>query len=494
MAPCRTTTGRAHWSPLCGFIRPVLALVLLLCLALAAHAQISFTSAVDLALNDSPRVRMAQDDVVKARAALAETHDAYLPTVEGVMDLGYSYGAPIGEPTLFSFDAHSLAFSYSQKDYMRAAHSGLAAASLALSEARQEVAEDAAITYLSLDCAQQRRSALAQQYGYATRLVSIVQQRVDAGQDTAMELTRARQTAAQIHLQMLLLDDEIDGYHSHLARLDGLPDGAMLTLSESIPPLPAAATFEPELIAPELSAPPPPTSVSSSAVSIPDSPGVAAAFANARAKQQQAFGDSRYLYRPQVSFFAQYSRFSTFNNYQLYYPAFSSNTLNAIGIGIQISVPFYDRTHQDKVLESSADAAHAQQEAIYARDQFLEGRAKLQHANAELAARTDLADLDQQLAQQQLDAILVQLQAGTGDRTGPQLSPKDEQNARIAERQKFLDLLDARFKLRETQIQLLRQNGDLDVWIKSASSARHPGPSPSSSLRQSLPAAPTAQP
>jgi len=472
-------------------IRSGLAVAAVLCLATAAHAQLSFTSAVDLALNGSPRVRMAQDDVVKARAALAETHDAYYPTVNGIVDLGYSYGAPIGEPTIFSFNAHSLAFSYSQKDYMRAAHSGLAAANLALSEVRQEVAEDAAITYLSLDRALERHAALAQQYGYATRLISIVEQRLDAGQDNAMELTKSRQTAAQIRLQMLLLDDEIDGYRSHLARLDGLPDGPMVTLSETIPQLPAPAAS-----APDLSAPPPTLAQPSSArsVPVPDPPDVAAAFANARAKQEQAFGDSRYLYRPQVAFFAEYSRFSTFNNYQLYYPAFSNNTLNAIGIGVQISLPFYDRTHQDKALESSADAAHARQEAIYARNQFLDGRVKLQHASAELAARAELADLDQQLAQQQLDAILIQLQAGTGNSTGPQLSPKDEQNARIQERQKYLDLLDAQFKLREAQIQLLRQDGELDTWIKSAASAHRPVPPPASTLLPNLPSSPSPQP
>ncbi len=39
---------------------------------------------------------------------------------------------------------------------------------------------------------------------------------------------------------------------------------------------------------------------------------------------------------------------------------------------------------------------------------------RLQHAAAELAARAEVATLDQQLAQQQLDVMLVQLKAGTG--------------------------------------------------------------------------------
>jgi hypothetical protein len=48
------------------------------------------------------------------------------------------------------------------------------------------------------------------------------------------------------------------------------------------------------------------------------------------------------------------------------------------------------------------------------------------------------------------------------------MTPKDEQNARIQERQRFLELLDADFQLRQTQINLLRQNGQLEDWLKSA--------------------------
>lgn len=225
--------------------------------------------------------------------------------------------------------------------------------------------------------------------------------------------------------------------------------------------------------------------------SVPDPPGIAAEFANARAKRQQAIGDGRYLYRPEVAFFAEYSRFSTFNNYQLYYPAFSNNTLNAIAIGVQISIPFFDRAHQDRALQSSADAAHTREQALYDRQQFLEGRTKLQHAGEELEARAALAAIDQQIAQQELDATLIQLQAGTGSSAGPQLSPKDAQNARIQERQKFIDLLDAQSKLRQAQIQLLRQNGQLEDWIKSAMPANRPAtPAPASPSSVPPPPAP----
>ena len=43
----------------------------MLAFAVAAPAQISMSSAVDLALRNDPRIRMAQADVAKAQAALA---------------------------------------------------------------------------------------------------------------------------------------------------------------------------------------------------------------------------------------------------------------------------------------------------------------------------------------------------------------------------------------------------------------------------------------
>jgi outer membrane protein TolC len=404
---------------------------------------------------------MAQDDVAKARAALAQTHDAYLPSVNGTTDLGYSYGAPIGEPRLFTFAASSLVFNYSQHDYIRAAVSGLAAANSSLEDAREAVEEDAAVTYLALDRDRQRREALAAEFADANRLAAIVQQRLDAGQDTPLELLHARRTAAQVRLQLIQLDGELDTDRAHLARLIGMPNGPLDTEPASVPALPAIARTDPTLDSPP------------AAGALPDTPAVAAAFSTARAKFQQANGDDRYLYRPQIAFFAEYSRFSTFNNYQVYYPAFANNTLNAIGIGIQITIPFYDRLHVDKARESYADAQHAEHEAVLARDQMFEGRTKLQHASAELAAQADLADLDHQIAQKQLDAVLIQLQAGNGNPASPQPTPKDEQNARIEEHQRTLDLLDATGKLQTAQIQILRQTGQLESWLKAALAAQH---------------------
>jgi outer membrane protein TolC len=435
------------------------------CAITPAFAQLSFTAAVGLSLKSNPKVLMAQSDVDKARAALAQLRDAYIPNVVGGSGIGPpSYGFPLGQPSLFNITSQSLVFSYSQRDYIRAARAAIEAATDTLKDVREGVAEDTAVTYLALDRDLQRQAALREQQGYADRLVSIVQQRLDAGQDTPIDLTAAKLSAAEIRLSLLRADDETANDQAHLARLIGLPPQGLSTSSGSVPAFDA------------------PSSPDQTTGALATSPAVLSAYANAHAKQETAFAESRYLWRPQIAFAGQYSRFAEFNNYQNYYLNFQQN--NA-GVGVQITLPVFDMLHKAKAREAAADAAHSLHEADMIRDQFFDGQLRARHSAAELAARADVATLDQQLAQQQLDVLLVQLKAGSGNLAGPQMSPKDEQNFRIAEREKFLAVLNTRFEAAQAQIDLMRQSGDLENWLASA--AQLQSPPGSNSLRPPSP-------
>ena len=432
-------------------VRFAIGLALLTALAGRGAAQLSMTSAVDLALRNDPRVKMAQADVAKAQAALAETHDAYIPTIGISGGYGGSTGVPLSVPVVFSIASQSLLFNFSQKDYVRAAAQGLRAASLAFEEARDKVAEDVVVTYLNLDNAEQRQTAMIDENAAANRLVAVVQDRLDAGQDTRIELLRARRTATQIHLQQLHLEDEIETLQNHLGHLIGLPGASLVTVANSIPAMP-----------------PPSTPASDN----PGSYAIQSAYANAQSKQETAFGLSRYRFRPQFSFGAEYSRISTSHtNYPLYYPGFQGNghlSDNALSIGIQMQIPIFDRAHQDRARQAEDDARHSQFEAEDERNQFLEGRFKLRHSLDELAARSDLAEIDRDLADEQLKAVMIQLQADSGSSGGTQLTPKDEQNARLQQSARTVDLLQAQFEMRQAQVNLMRQTGTLDAWLKSA--------------------------
>ena len=71
------------------------------------------------------------------------------------------------------------------------------------------------------------------------------------------------------------------------------------------------------------------------------------------------------------------------------------------------------------------------------------------------------------------------------------MTPKDEQNARISEREKYLGVVDAGYQLGQAEIHLLRQTGELLPWLKSAASATAPA---TLQLQAAPSPAPTTQP
>ncbi|MHB1701242.1 MAG: TolC family protein [Acidobacteriaceae bacterium] len=419
-----------------------------------ASAQVSLYTAVDLAMRNNNKIHSAQADVLKAQAGLDQSKDVFIPNLMFGSSVGKFYGFPVGTPTLFSFTSQSLLFNFSQKDYIRSARGELKSAELLLKQAREDVEEDTALAYMDLDRALKQQQALDEQAGYADKLVEIVQERLDAGLDDKTELTETRLSAAQIRLKQIQNEGDVETLKDHLARMTGLPAATFRTEPDSVPP-------QPEM---------PAISLQVSHVS----PSVEAAFADAQAKRQTAFGDNRQLYRPEINFFANYDYFSTIYNYQNYYKGFQNNNES---IGIQINLPIFDASRRAKARQSSAEAVRLESDARVGRDQAAEGNLKLQHTYRLQLAQLDVAKLQHQLAQDQLDAILLQLKS-SGSRPGvPALTPRDEQNARIDERQRYIDLLTTDFSVERARLDLLKASGKLEDWVRTAASDA-PGTAP----------------
>jgi len=446
----------------------VAALLILSAFALAsafqpADAQISLVSAVDLALKNNPRVRLAQADIDKSTAVLKESKDVYIPAVTVGSGLGWSYGYPLGQPSVVNATVQGVILSWSQRDYIRAARLGLQAAVLNYNDARASVEEDTVVTYLALDRDLAREQALNEQLSHADELVRIVTDRFNAGVDNAMDLTQAKLSAAQIRLARLNAQNDSAADQLKLAHLIGLPSTNLSTVPDSVPHL---GTPEPN----------------ASPGNLPESPTVTAAFASAQSKQQIAWGDAKKLYRPQIYLASQYSLFAKFNNYQVFFPinpvtGKSVFQYNNAGIGIQITWPIFDRALKDKAAESAADAVHAYADAENARIKDQDGRAELARSTRTLAAKADVADLEQQLASQQLASIQTQLDVSAANPNAPQRTPKDQVHAEIDERDKFISMLNSRFDLQQAQVQLMRAQGSLDAWLRhAAGTAASPKP------------------
>jgi outer membrane protein TolC len=432
---------------------------------------------VDLALHSNPRVQGAQADVAKARAQLSEMHDVYVPAINAGAGIGQAYGYLPSPPTLFTVNAGSVVYNAAQTFYTRSARAGLNAAQLALEDVRETVALDTALAFVAVGHDQQREQVYRQEAGFADTLVTIVQERVDAGQDTQIGLTQARLTAAQSRLSTLRAEDDTANDREHLARLMGIPADA-LRVDDSFPETPVP-----------LDAPSAPTQGYAN-------PAVASLFASAQAKQQQAKGDARFRFWPQINSVIQYNRYATFtNSFKTLENLNNQNTGAHIGadeaaFGVQISMPFFDAARSARARETASEAAKALHDAQNAQIDALDGQTRARHTIAELQEQAQVAAFEQQLAQQQLDVLLVQLQSGTADPNSPPMTPKDEQKARIDEREKYLGVIDAGFQWRQAEIQLLRQTGKLLDWLNSAATAR---PATGTSLQNGLPSSPSPQ-
>jgi outer membrane protein TolC len=410
-----------------------------------SFGQISLSTVVSLALRNSTTVQLAEADVAKASNGLSQLKVAYIPNFVLGSGLGYSYGFPVGQPSVYNVTSQSLIYNAGQPSYIHSAQSALKSSQLALKDARQQVILDTALSYIQLNKTIEELKALDQESGFSEKLISIEQQRLNAGVVSRTEYTQARLTAAQVHLKHIHLESDRIQLQQKLAHLTGLPSNEIIPIKGSIPSMPSfntQASLRAEVPAANLN--------------------VLAARALADSKNYNAKGDRLQNYRPQVLFATQYNRFSKFNNYDLYYRNFQHNNF---GIGVEISLPLFDASRRARAKQSEIEALRAKIQAAQALQQTEETVVTLQTSLKELDAQAEVAGLKNELAQDQLASVLSQLENGNAPSSTP-LTPKDEQQARIEERQRFEDSLDASFELTKAQLNLLRMLGTIEDWAK----------------------------
>jgi outer membrane protein TolC len=429
----------------CKLTAPVFAALALGFASAHLHAQVSLTTVVELAQQNSTAVKLADADLQKAQAALGQTEDAYIPNFVIGSQIGYSHGFPTGQPSVGNASMQSLVLSFSQRQYTKAARAGVEAANLGLKDAKEQVALDASTAYIEMDSVSSELDASREQEKDAARLVAIEQDRTDAGVDPLSNLLQAKLTAAQLKLSRLHLETRSATLAKQLATLTGLPVGSIVPDHGSIPDIPTVSADE---------APQPLL-------------GIQSANALARSKLLEAKGADLAWRRPSIGFGAVYNYDSNeLNSYSTYYKNFTPNN---VSFGLQISLPFFDFSVRAKAKVSAAEALRAKVEAEQAQQQNDIQISQLTASLRELDAEAEVASLKQQISSEQLKSVLAQLEVGNGA-TGtpgapPQLSPTAEQQARIDERQKYLDALDSGFDLSKARLNLLRALGHMQDWL-----------------------------
>jgi outer membrane protein TolC len=185
---------------------------------------------------------------------------------------------------------------------------------------------------------------------------------------------------------------------------------------------------------------------------------VKAADQQAVAKKFAAEGEYKALL-PSVDIAGQYALLSNFNNYNVYIKNFQTH--NATG-GVVFRIPFLDFTQRARAAQAKADAIRSGRDAEQAKQKVSLETLRLQRAVQELTAATDVAQLEYEMAQSELDAVEVRLKAETG-------TLREQQDARSKVEQAYDALIDAHLTLDKARVQLLRATGELEQWARSGS-------------------------
>jgi outer membrane protein TolC len=408
--------------------------------AFAQNEPLPFRRAIEMALQHSSGLAAAIADRERAQHSVDEQKYQFIPQIIAGSGLAATYGFPLSiegaAPTALSVNTQSMLFNLGQHDFIRSAKNELNAAKFSAADRRQQVILDTASSYSQLDTVASSINVTKQQLESAERAEKLVSDRVQEGIDPQVELTKAKLASARVRMHAADLQGTADVLRMHLAALTGLSTSQIITSTETIPALPEVKQQDEIAIQ-----------------SSESSPAVRAALEQATAKELKARGE-RKLRFPTVDLAGQYGLFTKYNNYDQYFNKFQRHNAT---FGVNIRVPLFNASGRAHAAASEAEAVRARKDAEGVKQQYSEGTLKLQRAVQQLAAAREVTKLEHQLARGDVEAAAARIEAGTA-------SFKDQEAARIAEDEKYVNFLNTSFILDQTQMQLLKATGELESW------------------------------
>src|SRR5258708_7345588 len=240
MKPNSWCVARAHRASFA-----VLLLLLLLLPTLLRAEPVTMKHAVELALKHATATGIAAAEEQHAFAAYRELRNSFIPQMTAGAGLGWSYGFPLSlegaAPSLFNVNAQSPLYHFELKDFLGAARAESAGATLRSKDQRNQVIQDTVLSYAELQKWEQRLTRLRETEADAPKMQAAAPQRVKEGIDSELESTRARLSAARVHLRVTGAEGAADGLRERVSKLTRLPASSIQTENDSLPALPTAS-------------------------------------------------------------------------------------------------------------------------------------------------------------------------------------------------------------------------------------------------------------
>src|SRR6202158_1605312 len=222
------------------------AAVVLMMIATRGEAEpLPLERAIRLALAHSTSSAIATADVQLAFASYRELRNNYLPQLVVGSGLGWSYGFPLSiegsAPALVNAVAPRTVFNPAQRPFLSAAKTEWHASEFQDKDQRNAVIQDVALTYAELAKWDARLLRLHQDEAQGRQMEQAVGERLHEGVDSAVDLNRAKLTAARVRLHQAEARGNADVLRRHLSTLTGLPVSSIELAPETIPALPPVA-------------------------------------------------------------------------------------------------------------------------------------------------------------------------------------------------------------------------------------------------------------
>jgi len=399
--------------------------------------KLTLREAVTLALQNSRDLKLARLQYTVALNQAGVSRAAFLPNLYTGGGYVYTYGFPAvpgaGPPAVFQLDYTESIFNPLLKGQQRAAEDRARSQKVEIDRISDDVMVRAAGAYLELAEVRHLISVMSSDQGAAEKILEVTRERVTANQELPIEETKAELTAARIHARLLKLQDRDELLSQQLRDLTGIPEGQSMDVETEAP------SFATDLQQSQIAD-----------LAVQNDREVQEA-EDERAARQHLLRAARLSYWPTVDFVGQYSVFSRFNNYDLYYKTFQRNNVNA---GVEITIPlFASKTHANVELAKS-QLSEAELDLSNKRQQARIQSQQTSRESRELEASKEVARLDLKLAQETLQLTQARLDEGKA-------TLREIEQARLEESDKWMAFLDADLAWQKSQLNILRATGQL---------------------------------
>ena len=402
-------------------------------------APLHFTlkEAVATSLQKSREISLARLQYETSREEAGLSRSQFLPNLYTGSGVAYTSGFPLlaggGAPALFNLTYNQELFNLPARGDLRAQEQRTEQQRLTMDAVRDGVIQRTASAYLELAKVRRELELVRSERESAQKILEYTRQRMQAGYELPIEVTRAQLTAAQVEQRMAQLEDQEETAADQLRVLLGLePDQPIEVTAENIPP--AADQTINNLVASALR----------------NNPEVKAAESERTASELRLRGE-RGGYWPTVGLIGQYNLLARFNNYDQFFNKFQRNNFIA---GIDVKIPIFASRTGAAISFARANLTASQMQVENKRAQVsLDVRHKARQAR-QMDMNREVARLQLELAQQNLQVLQSQFQQGRA-------SIRDLEGGQLDENEKWLAFLDAEYAHQQAELDLLRSTGQL---------------------------------